>query len=111
MFGVWISNLSQCNMSIEITKGRYGTYKSNSPYKGCGAAPVRGKVRFTNSHLYIGLVKYKFISKPENLNTNDSIGGIYNYNVVSGKIIAKMTLQNSKLHTSEIITYYKIIEY
>ncbi len=111
MAGVWISG-SRCQMSIEITKGGYGIYKSNSPDKGCGSSPVKGKVKFTGSHLYIGLVKFKFIAKPEIVNSGDSVfsGTYYHELNRKSKLLATMTLQNSKLYTGEIITYSKITE-
>ncbi|MBL7912943.1 MAG: hypothetical protein JNJ41_17910 [Bacteroidia bacterium] len=99
-------------MSIEITKGGYGIYKSNSPDKGCGSAPVKGKVKFTNSHLYIGLVKFNFVAKPEVVTSGDSIysGNYYRELFRKSKLLATMTLQNSKLYTGEVIKYYKITE-
>ncbi|MDP1800074.1 MAG: hypothetical protein Q8L81_01890 [Bacteroidota bacterium] len=98
-------------MSIEITKEQRGTYKSHSPDKGCGAL-FKGKVRFTKSHLYVGKTSFKFIVKPEMINGDSISTARYSGDFYSKhKILATMTLQNSKLHTEEIIKYYKIIEY
>jgi hypothetical protein len=108
MYGRWVS-YSECGMEIDIQKNGKGRYFSNHVQFGCDGKSWKGTVRYTDDHLWVGITKFTFVEKPLRLSGLDTIkwgGGAIKY-----PKLASMTLQNSKLHTGEIIEYTKIEDY
>jgi len=116
MYGEWISD-SHCKMYLIIDKNNHGIYSSHEIDNECMNKSWSGTVRYTNSHLYFGHTKFKFEKKPELLDGTDSVykckpsATPYNNCGVKYAKTATMTLKNSIFHSSEVITYYKIVDY
>jgi hypothetical protein len=119
IYGEWKS-LGGCQTHIIINTNGKGEYGSLLKDKGCAdKTGASGKVRFNDSHLYIGLTKFTFVTKPTRLSGTDSIDACLSAGVshwsggCSQKYpkLATMTLRNSKFHTGQTVTYYKLVDY
>ncbi|MBA3705145.1 MAG: hypothetical protein H0W84_04405 [Bacteroidetes bacterium] len=104
-------------MYLIISKNNHGEYSNHTNDNTCMDKSWKGTVKFTSTHLYVGITRFKFIKKPELLDGTDSVymckptAMPYNGCGVKYAKTATMTLKNSILHSSEVITYYKIVDY
>ncbi|MBL7893981.1 MAG: hypothetical protein JNK50_01720 [Bacteroidia bacterium] len=111
MAGRWVG-YGYCPVYLEINKNNHGRYGTFSADKGCGGKSWKGKVTFTNTHLYVGSTTFKFIQKPTLYIGNDSISDSWQ-NMSSGKvkIIASMIVRTSLFHHNDEHTFFKILDY
>lgn len=116
MNGVWYSPKSMCGSTIIIDENGKGEHMSTEDSDGCSSPAGKGKVKISKNHFYIGTTSFKFVVKPTLYSGNDSLilPGRFQTNnnlTLKGKIIAKMTLQNTFLNSGTTNEYFKIIEY
>jgi hypothetical protein len=106
---MWSSDHNDCGWIIfEIKNNGDGHYGFPRGRKGCNMN-VKGKVRYNKKYLYVGMVKLKFINKPEFNTNNDSVFlRIQNKKL---KVIASMTLIETDIRGGNKYTFYKIKDY
>lgn len=110
IYGVWTCNHYPCSsMNLEIKRDGSGSYKNGPGGKGCSRSE-EGKIRFTKSALFVGGMKLKFVSKPEELPVGDSLSLSY-MNNDTVRVFAKMTLEETKIQSGKTYTLYKVINY
>ena len=106
---MWSSDDNDCSyIMLEIKKNGDGLYGYPGGFKGCNMN-FEGKVRFNKKHLYVGTIRLNFIDDPEYNNNNDSI--FLRQNRKKYKIIASMTVIESKIIGNNKHTFYKIQDY